>query len=58
MKIRLDGYTIALNVGVLKSMNKSDWINDRIKELSWTGIAPERLFEKLTELYELVNGAD
>lgn len=58
MKIRLDGYTIAFNVAVLKSTNKNDWINDRTKELSWTGIAHERLIEKLTELYELVNGAD
>ena len=58
MKIRLNGYTISFNIDVLKSTNKNDWINDRLNELSWTGIATERLRDKLTELYELVNGVD
>lgn len=58
MKIKLDGYTISFNVDVLKSSSKTGWISDRLEELSWTGIAPERLRDKLTELYELVNGVE
>ena len=58
MKIKLDGYTISFSDDLLKNTNKSDWINQMLNELAWTGIPPERLEGKLTELYELVNGVE
>lgn len=57
MKLVIGEYTINLNEEVMKEMKKSSYVRKMTKSLGWTGIDPVFLEKKITEAYELINGA-
>ena len=52
----INGYRVSLNEDTMHVMDKTSYVDMMAESLSWIGVSPEILREKLTEVYELVTG--
>lgn len=57
MKVKIATFLIDFNEEVIKKSRKASYISSTVKSLKWTGIDPQVLTEKVTEVYHLVKGA-
>lgn len=57
MKVKIATFLIDFNEEVIKKSRKASYISSAVKSLKWTGIDPQVLTEKVTEVYDLVKGA-
>lgn len=57
MKVKLATFSIDFNEEVIRKSRKASYVASTVKSLKWTGIDPEILTEKVTEVYDLVKGS-
>lgn len=52
----INGYRVGLSDEAMERIGKEAYVDMMTDSLSWIGVSPEILREKLTEVYELVTG--
>lgn len=52
----VNGYRVGLSDEAMEGAEKKAYVDMMTESLSWIGVSPEILREKLTEVYELVTG--
>lgn len=52
----INGYRVGLSDEAMERIGKEAYVDMMADSLSWIGVSPEILMEKLTEVYELVTG--
>lgn len=52
----INGYRVCLSDEAMEGSEKKAYVDMMAESLSWIGVSPEVLMEKLTEVYELVTG--
>lgn len=54
MKVKIGRFHVDLNESVIKKKKKAVYVAQMVKSLAWTGISPEMLENKLSEVYDMV----
>lgn len=52
----INGYRVGLSDEAMERTGKKAYVDMMAESLSWIGVSPEILRDKLTEVYELVTG--
>lgn len=52
----INGYRVSLNEDTMHVMDKTSYVDMMAESLSWIGVSPVILRDKLTEVYGLVTG--
>lgn len=52
----IKGYRVGLSEEAMERTGKKEYVDMMTESLSWIGVSPEILREKLTEVYKLVTG--